>query len=147
MPEAIGVMGIVCPNDFPLLGFISTVIPAISMGNNVVVVPSEEYPLLATDFYQIIETSDIPAGTINIITGSKDELASVLAKHDDVEAMWYFGTKEGSKNVELFATDNMKRTWVNYGKYRNWKDKAQGEGEVFLRHSTHVKNIWIPYGA
>ncbi len=147
MPEAIGVMGIVCPNDFPLLGFISTVIPALSMGNNVVVVPSEKYPFSATDFYQILETSDVPAGTVNIITGYQEELTEVLAKHDDVEALWYFGTKEGSKNVELFGTDNMKRTWVNYGKFRNWNEKAQGEGQEFLRHASHIKNIWVPYGA
>ncbi len=147
MPECIGVMGIICPDESPLLGFISTVIPPISMGNSVVVIPSEKHPFSATDFYQILETSDVPAGTINIITGVKEELANVLAKHDDVAAIWYFGTKAGSKNMELFASDNMKRTWVNFGKYRDWSNKAHGEGETFLRHATHVKNIWIPYGA
>ena len=147
MPESLGVMGIICPDEAPLLGFISTVIPAISMGNNVVVVPSEKFPLSATDFYQILETSDVPGSTINIVTGKKDELASVLAKHDNVDAIWYFGNKEGSKNMEFLSADNMKRTWVSYGKYRNWLDKAQGEGNVFLEHASQIKNIWIPYGA
>jgi aldehyde dehydrogenase (NAD+) len=147
MPEAIGVLGIICPDVFPLLGFISTVIPAIAMGNNVVVIPSETSPFSATDFYQILETSDVPAGTVNIVTGQKEELSQVLAKHDDVDGLWYFGTKEGSKNVDLLSADNMKRTWVNYGKFRNWIDKAQGEGEGFLRQATQIKNIWIPYGA
>ena len=147
MPEEIGVMGIVCPDESPLLGFISTVIPAITMGNNVVVIPSEKTPFSATDFYQILETSDVPAGTINIVTGHKDELAQVLAKHDDVDGIWYFGTKKGCKEMEFLSADNMKRTWVNYGKYRNWFDKAQGEGQVFLRHASQIKNIWIPYGA
>jgi aldehyde dehydrogenase (NAD+) len=147
MPEIIGVMGIVCPNESPLLGFISTVIPAIAMGNNVIVIPSEDLPFSATDFYQILETSDVPAGTVNIVTGQKDELAQVLAKHDDVDGIWYFGSIEGSKAIELLSADNMKRTMVNYGKHRDWSDKAQGEGEMFLRQASQIKNIWIPYGA
>lgn len=147
MPESFGVMGIACPDEFPLLGFISTVIPAITMGNNVVVIPSEKSPFSATDFYQILETSDVPGSTINIVTGSKDELAQVLAKHDDVDAIWYFGNKESCKTMELLSADNMKRTWVNYGKYRNWSDKAQGEGKEFLKNACQIKNIWIPYGA
>lgn len=147
MPEAVGVMGIICPDENPLLGFISTVIPAIAMGNKVVVIPSEKHPFSATDFYQILETSDVPGGTVNIVTGPKEELAKELAKHYNVDGIWYFGTKEGSKNIEILSTDSMKRSWVNFGKYRNWLDVAQGEGEVFLRHATEIKNIWIPYGA
>lgn len=147
MPEALGVMGIVCPDESPLLGFISTVMPAITMGNNVVVIPSEIFPFSATDFYQILETSDVPGGTVNIITGPKDELAQVLAKHDDVDAIWYFGSKSGCKDMEFLSADNMKRTWVNYGKYRDWMNKDQGEGEEFLKHASQIKNIWIPYGA
>ncbi len=146
MPEAIGVMAIVCPNEAPLLGFISTVIPAIAMGNNVVVVPSETSPLSATDFYQILETSDVPAGTINIVTGEKTELTNTLASHDNVDGIWYFGTNEGSKDVELKSAENMKRTWVNYGKFRDWTNPTQGEGQDFLRRASQIKNIWIPYG-
>ena len=147
MPEAIGVMAIVCPDESPLLGFISTVFPAIAMGNNVVVIPSETAPFSATDFYQILDTSDVPAGTVNIVTGKKEELATELAKHDNVDGIWYFGSREGCKKIEYLSADNMKRSGVNYGKYRNWMDAAQGEGEIFLRHATQVKNIWIPYGA
>ncbi len=147
MPEAVGVMALICPEENPLLGFISTVIPAIAMGNRVVVVPSQKHPLSATDFYQILETSDVPAGTVNIVTGPKEELSAELAKHYNVEGIWYFGTKEGSRNVELLSTDSMKRSWVNFGKYRNWLDVRQGEGPEFLRHATEIKNIWIPYGA
>jgi aldehyde dehydrogenase (NAD+) len=147
MPERVGVIGIVCPDVSPLLGFVSTVIPAIAMGNCVVVIPSETSPLSATDFYQILETSDVPAGCINIVTGGKDELTKEMAKHDDIDGLWYFGSAEGSKEVELLSAENLKRTWVNYGKYRNWYDRAQGEGAEFLRHATEIKNIWIPYGA
>ncbi|BDS10073.1 aldehyde dehydrogenase family protein [Aureispira anguillae] len=146
MPEAIGVMAVICPNESPLLGFISAVIPAITMGNNVVVVPSETAPLLATDFYQILETSDVPAGTVNIVTGNQAELAAVLAKHDDVDGIWYFGNQKVSAMIEQASTDNMKRTWVSHGKYRNWHEVAHGQGDTFLRKASQIKNIWVPYG-
>ena len=69
MNEPIGVVGVVCPDEAPLLAFISLVAPLIAMGNRVVVVPSERHPLAATDFYQVLETSDVPAGVVNIVTG------------------------------------------------------------------------------
>ena len=146
MPEAVGVMAIICPNENPLLGFISAVIPAIAMGNTVVVVPSENFPLSATDFYQILETSDVPAGTVNIVTGNHTELGTELAKHYDVDGIWNFGNAD-CKTIETLAADSMKRSWCNYGKYRNWMLAEQGEGEEFTRHATEIKNIWIPYGA
>ena len=146
MPEPIGVLGIACPEEYPLLGFLSLVAPAIAMGNTIVIVPSQLAPLSATDCYQVFETSDLPGGVVNIVTGERDALSQVLADHDDVDAMWYFGPLDGCKRVELASAGNMKRTWVNYGHPRNWLDTIQGEGEEFLRESTQVKNIWIPYG-
>jgi len=146
MPESIGVMGVVCSDDFPFLAFISTVIPAITMGNTVIAVPSQTFPTMVTDFYQILETSDLPAGVINIVTGDKDELARELAKHYDVDGLWYFGSKESSKEIETLATDSLKRTWVNHGLHLDWQDSEQGEGKYFLRKSSEIKNIWIPYG-
>ena len=146
MPEAIGVLGIVLPDEYPLLAFISTVIPAIARGNTVVVIPSQQYPLSATDLYQVFETSDLPDGVINIITGDPEELTPVLADHNSVEGIWYFRTKSGSQDVELRATENMKRSWVNYGKHRNWLDRRHGMGDQFLRKATEIKNIWTPYG-
>lgn len=146
MKEAIGVIGIACPDEQPLLGFISLVAPAIAMGNTIVVIPSEQSPLSATDCYQVCETSDLPAGVVNIVTGDRDALVQVLSDHDDVDAMWYFGTADGSQRVEMASAGNMKHTWVNYGHTRNWLDPVQGEGEEFLRESTQVKNIWVPYG-
>ncbi len=146
MPEAIGVIGIACPDECPLLGFISLVAPAIAMGNTLVVVPSQGAPLSATDCYQVFETSDLPPGVVNIVTGERDVLSQVLAEHDDVDAMWYFGTADGSQRVELASAGNMKRTWVNYGRTRAWLDTLQGEGQGFLRAATQVKNIWVPYG-
>ena len=146
MKEALGVIGIVAPEEAGLLGLISTIMPAIAMGNRVVFVPSQQYALLATDFYQVLNTSDLPGGVINIVTGNQQELTIELAKHYDIEGLWYWGTAEGSTLVETEAAATMKRTWVNYGRYHDWEDPVQGEGEVFLRKATEIKNIWIPYG-
>ena len=146
MPEAIGVIGIACPHEHPLLGCVALVAPAIAMGNTVVVIPSEPHPLSATDLYQVFDTSDLPAGVVNIVTGARDLLTRVLAEHDDVDALWYFGTAAGSTLVEEASAGNMKRTWVNYGHPRAWHDPVQGAGPEFLREATQVKNIWVPYG-
>ena len=145
MNEPIGVVGVACPDEQPLLGFVSLVAPAICVGNTVVAVPSETAPLAATDFYQVLETSDVPAGVINIVTGPKDSLAKTLAEHDDVDAMWYFGSPDGVKAVETASAGNMKRTWCE-SSARAWNDRGEGEGREFLREATQVKNIWIPYG-
>ena len=146
MNEPWEVLAVVAPEEAPLLGFVSLVAPALAMGNRVVAVPSSRAPLAATDLYQVFETSDLPAGAVNIVTGVKDELAAVLAKHDAVQAMWYFGSREGSEVVERESAGNLKATWVNFGRKRDWYDPVQGEGREFLRHATRVKNIWVPYG-
>ncbi|OCP15418.1 MULTISPECIES: aldehyde dehydrogenase family protein [unclassified Ensifer] len=146
MPEAIGVVGVVCPTEAPLLGFISLVAPLIATGNRVVAVPSEQHPLAATDFYSILETSDVPAGVVNIVTGSAMELAKALASHNDVDALWAFGTQELSTVVEKLSAGNLKRTFVDYGKATDWFDRSAAEGQAYLRRATDVKNIWIPYG-
>ncbi|MEX2179098.1 MAG: aldehyde dehydrogenase family protein [Gemmatimonadaceae bacterium] len=145
MHEPIGVMGIVTSDEFPLLGFVSTVAPAVACGNTVIAIPSQPYPLSATDLYSVLETSDVPAGVINIVTGDKNALAKTLAEHDDVEGLWYFGDRAGVTAVELASADNMKRTWASW-RARDWPDTADGEGREFLREATQVKNIWIPYG-
>src|SRR6266516_332318 len=145
MNEPIGVLGIATPNDFPLLGFVSLVAPAVAVGNTVIVIPSETNPITATEFYTVLETSDVPDGVINVVTGAKDQLAKVLAEHDDVDGMWYFGSPAGVKAVELASAANMKRTWAS-ARGRDWLDPRQGEGREFLRRASEVKNIWIPYG-
>lgn len=144
--EPIGIIGIACPDEYPLLGFVSLVAPAVARGNAVVVIPSEKYPLSAADFYQVLDTSDMPGGVVNIVTGNRDHLSRTLAEHDQVDSMWYFGTAEGSYHVEHLSATNMKRTWVGYGEKRNWTDPHQGEGEDFLIEATQVKNIWVPMG-
>ena len=146
MPEAKGVIAISCPNEAPLLSFISLVIPAIAMGNRVVVTPSERHGLIITDLYQVIDTSDVPAGVINIITGNKEELAKTLAEHDNIDSIWYVGTQQGSQHVEARSIGNLKTTWVNNGKQRDWLNPQHAQGLEFLRQATLIKNIWVPYG-
>ena len=146
MKEPLGVIGIVAPEEAGLLGFISTVMPAIAMGNRVVVVPSQHYALLATDFYQVLDTSDLPGGVVNIVTGDHDVLTEVLARHYDIEGLWYWGSRNGSRMIETEAAASMKRTWVNYGLFYDWEDDEQAQNESFLRKATEIKNIWIPYG-
>jgi len=145
MNEPIGVMGICCPEEYPLLGFVSLVAPAIATGNTAVAIPSEAHPLAATELYTVLDASDVPAGVINIVTGAKDALSKILAEHDDVDAVWYFGTHEGATEVERASAGNMKRTWTEWHP-RDWIDAGQGEGREFPREATQVKNIWIPYG-
>jgi len=93
-----------------------------------------------------LDTSDVPGGVVNIVTGRHDELVPTLAAHDDVDGIWYFGSREGSAAVERASTGNMKRTWVTYGASIDWMSSAHGQGHEFLREATQVKNIWIPYG-
>jgi aldehyde dehydrogenase (NAD+) len=146
VPEPIGVIGVVCPDEAPLLGFISLLAPVIAMGNRCVIVPSGRMPLPALDLLQVIETSDVPAGVVNIVTGPRGELTEALAAHDQVECVWYFGSKDGSKRVEELASASVKRTWVSHGRGRDWMSARHGEGRAFLRQATQIKNIWLPYG-
>jgi len=141
IPEAIGVMGILLPDDKPLLALCQLGASALAMGNVLVIVPAPASPLSATDFYQVLETSDVPAGTFNIITGARDELAKTLSEHDDVDVVWYAGPKDGQKAVQAASAGNMKQIWVM---------PVTGElpeMDEILRHATQVKNIWVPYGA
>jgi aldehyde dehydrogenase (NAD+) len=146
MHEPIGVAGVVCPDEAPLLAFVSLVAPLLAMGNRVVAVPSERHPLAATDLYQILETSDLPAGVVNIVTGERDGLTKTLAEHDDVDALWVFGSQEASTAAERLSAGNLKRLLVDRGLATDWYDPAAAEGAILLRHAVQVKNIWIPFG-
>jgi aldehyde dehydrogenase (NAD+) len=141
--EPVGVIGMLCPDEAPLLGLISLVAPAIAMGNTCIVVPSEPFPLAATDLYQVIETSDVPAGVVNIVTGPHGELGVTLARHLDVDAVWSFSGADLSAAVEREAAGNIKRTWVNHGRATDW---MTAEGRPVLRAATEIKTVWVPYG-
>jgi len=141
LPEPIGVMAVILPDDHPLLALTTLAVSALAMGNAVVVVPSPIAPLSAADFYQVLETSDVPAGTFNIVTGARDELERTLSEHDDVDGIWYAGPPEGHKRVQAASAGNLKRTWVLPA------NGALPPMDEILRHATQVKNIWVPYGA
>jgi aldehyde dehydrogenase (NAD+) len=145
MNEPVGVIGALCPDEAPLLGFVSVMAPAIAMGNTCVLVPSQVAPLAATDLYQVLDTSDLPAGVVNIVTGSHADLAKPLAGHMDVDAVWSFSSSPVSALIETEAAGNLKRTWVNHGLARDWMGSA-GEGRAFLAQATEIKTIWVPYG-
>lgn len=144
--EPIGVIGMACPDASPLLALVSLIAAAVSRGNTVVCIPSQRYPLSAADLYQVFDTSDLPAGVVNVITGNRDHLVLTLVEHDDVDSLWYFGGAEGSRQVEERSAFNLKRTWVDYGQPRDWTDPQQGAGAEFIRESMQVKNIWVPTG-
>ncbi len=146
MNEPLGAMGIICPTETPLLGFLSLVMPALAMGNTVVAVPSETYPLIAADLYQLFDTSDVPAGAVNIVTGYASQLLKTLAEHDDVDAIWSFGDEASASAAKAMSVGNLKQVWTNEGRAIDWFNPNLAEGRWFLEHATQVKNIWVPYG-
>jgi aldehyde dehydrogenase (NAD+) len=141
--EPVGVIAALCPDDAPLLGLVSIMAPAIAMGNRAILVASEPFPLAATDFYQILETSDVPGGVVNILTGAHKDLAASMAGHLDIDAVWSFSSTDLSAEIERESAGNLKRTWVNNALARDW---IQDHTRAFLEAATEIKNIWIPYG-
>jgi aldehyde dehydrogenase (NAD+) len=146
MNESLGTIGIICPTEAPLLGFFSLVLPAIAVGNTVIAVPSEAYPLITADIYQLFDTSDLPAGVVNIVTGYASQLLKTLAEHDDVDAIWSFGNEANAAAAKAMSVGNLKQVWTNEGRAIDWFDPKLAEGRWFLEHATQVKNIWVPYG-
>ena len=117
--------------------------PSMAMGNTCVLVPSAAYPLAATDLAQVLDTSDVPAGVINVVTGAPSELAPVLASHADVDTVWSFAGGALSPPIESGASATLKRTWVAPG--LDFSTEA-GEGRAFLNAATECRTVWIPYG-
>jgi aldehyde dehydrogenase (NAD+) len=146
MNEAIGTVGIICPREAPLLGFLSLVMPALAVGNTVIAVPSETYPLITGDLYQLFDTSDLPGGALNIVTGYTSQLLKTLAEHDDVDAIWCFGDEANAASAKAMSVGNLKQVWTNEGRALDWFNPRLAEGRWFLEHATQVKNIWVPYG-
>ena len=146
MLEPVGTIGIICPAETPFLGFLSLVLPAIAVGNTVVAIPSEAYPLVTGDLYSVFETSDLSGGAVNIVTGRSAELMKVLAEHADLDAIWCFGDEAASSAVKALSIGNLKQVFTNEGRTLDWFSVEQGEGRWFLQHATQVKNIWVPYG-
>jgi len=141
--EPVGVIGIRASDNSPLLGLISVIAAGIAMANTVVVVAGI-HAMTAMDLVQVIQHSDVPAGVINILTSAQpDAIAKIIAEHEDVDAIWFFGNTEGSKVVEEASSSNMKQTWVSDGRQIDWSTLKR---DRLLLKSTQVKNIWVPYG-
>src|SRR5579871_303307 len=146
MNEPIGTVGVICPQQVPLLGFLSLVMPLLAVGNTIVAIPSETYPLITGDLYQLFDTSDLPGGAVNIVTGHVSQLLRTLAEHDDVDAIWCYGDEALAADAKAMSTGNLKQVWTNEGRVIDWFDSRHAEGRWFLEHATQVKNIWVPYG-
>ncbi|MDO5630676.1 MAG: aldehyde dehydrogenase family protein [Paracoccus sp. (in: a-proteobacteria)] len=143
IPEPFGVMGVICPNTAPLAGLVSLVLPAIAMGNAVVAVAAQDDPMALFDLAQIMDTSDLPGGAVNILTGPREDLAVALAAHDEVAALWYHGAADGLRSAERAACGNLKPVWPVPA--LRWSD-PDTQGEPFLRRAVQIKTVWLPYG-
>ncbi|XP_063109159.1 aldehyde dehydrogenase family 16 member A1 isoform X3 [Cavia porcellus] len=157
--EPLGVLAIVCPDEWPLLAFVSLLAPALAHGNAVVLVPSRTCPLLALEVCQSLTAtlqcslfhpqdvaSMFPAGLVNVVTGDCDHLTRCLALHQDVQALWYFGSAKGSQFVEWASAGNLKPVWVNRGHPRAWDQEPQGTGSELALRAARTKALWLPMG-
>ncbi|WP_019956453.1 aldehyde dehydrogenase family protein [Yoonia vestfoldensis] len=140
MHEAVGNIAVFCEDASPLLGLVTPMAAAISMGNRVTLMASEPFPLMVAEIYQVLETSDLPGGVVNILTGDHADLAGHAAKHQDIDAVWTFSGADISATIEKGSASNLKRTWVNNG------TAVTPTARDWLAAATEVKNIWIPYG-
>lgn len=143
--EPLGVLAIVCPDSWPLLAFVSLLAPALTHGNTVVLVPSGTCPLLALEVCQDMATL-FPAGLVNVVTGDRDHLTRCLALHQDIQALWYFGSAQGSQFVEWASAGNLKPVWVNRGCPRAWDQEAEGAGPELGLRAARTKALWLPMG-
>ena len=146
LPEAVGVIAQIAPDAQPLLNAISLIAPAIAMGNCVVFIPGQAHANVVLELIQVIETSDIPPGVINIVAGDKAVLAEQLAGHAEVDSLWCWADNDIIASVELASAGNLKRLWCFKNNDRDWLVSKQSEGVAFLRQATEIKNIWTPYG-
>lgn len=143
LPEPTGVVSIIAPEEPSFLGLISTIIPVILSGNTCVVLASEKYPLNAITFAEILATSDLPSGVVNILTGLEDEVISHFANHMDVNAIVYArNDSESIKNIQELAPLNVKRCvlWNN----KDWWDNNQAENPYLILDTCEIKTTWHP---
>lgn len=150
-PEAIGVVGVVLPSYKPILSLVSLMGAAVAMGNAVVMVPSEKYPLPALEFIQVLQASDIPGGLVSIITGGRDQLTQALANHSVIQSIWYWGSKEGCQFLQYSCACPLKRLWLHYEEEEKeeeggkiWMSSNPSLQEELWRKAVVWKCVWIP---
>lgn len=142
VPEPMGVVCIIAPEKQSLLGLISVLAPAIVGGNTVVVLASETKPLSAISFAEVLNSSDVPAGVVNILTGKKSELTAQMASHMDVNAVLYCGNDDSYiMKISELASTNVKRT-IFY-KRNDWLN-PECESPYFIEKMQEIKTTWHP---
>ena len=142
VPQAMGVVSVIAPNEFPLLGLVSIVAPIIVGGNSCIVLSSEENPMVSISFAEVLNTSDVPHGVVNILTGERKELISHFASHKDVNAIIYCGdNNEEIKEIEKVSVENLKR--VKIYKRKKWDDKIS-QSPYFIEQCQEIKTTWHP---
>lgn len=145
MPEPMGVVNVWAPEDYPLLGLISVIAPVIAGGNTCVVLASEKYPLSAVSFAEVLNSSDVPGGVVNILTGFRDELLEHMTTHMDVNAFFYTGEVEQDKRkqIEEHSTLNLKR--VRHSDITDWQND-EAESPYVIADFQETKTTWHPVG-
>ncbi|PPR47044.1 MAG: putative aldehyde dehydrogenase AldA [Alphaproteobacteria bacterium MarineAlpha5_Bin9] len=147
LKEHLGVLSIILSDDEPLLSLVTTMASVFSTGNTQIIIPGEKTSLISTELYQVLDTSDIPDGYINILTSKEHELISPLSKHENIDGIWYFRNSfKDQTEIIKSSTSNLKRFWCPKEKNIDWSNDSKNFLEEFLYQSTQVKNIWIPYG-
>ncbi|KAG7278736.1 hypothetical protein CRUP_008348 [Coryphaenoides rupestris] len=149
LPQALGVVGVVLPDNQPLLSLVTLLGAAVAMGNAVVMVPSQRYPIPALTFIQVLQASDLPAGLVNIISGARDQLTVALANHNVIKAIWYWGSPEGCQYLQHTCTGPFKTLWLHSQAHGDQGTRwALAPGAALLEETWHNAtqwmSIWIP---
>jgi acyl-CoA reductase-like NAD-dependent aldehyde dehydrogenase len=143
-PEPTGVVAVIAPDDSCLLGFLSVIVPAVVGGNTVVILASESYPLCGITFAEVLHSSDVPGGVINIMSGRRSELIEQFSSHMDVNAIIYCGVDSGHASmIEKNTALNVKRA-VNYAD-QNWIN-PDAQGPYHIMKNQEIKTTWHPIG-
>ena len=146
MPEPMGVVNIWAPEESPLLGLVSVIAPVIVGGNTCNILASEKYPLSAVSFAEVLNSSDVPGGVVNILTGYRDELLEHMTTHKDVNAFFYTDTsvdQEQRKQIDENATTNLKR--VTRRPIDDWHED-EAKSPYFITDFQETKTTWHPVG-
>ena len=147
MKEPLGVIASILSDDSPLLNLVTVMGSVFSTGNTNIIVPGQKTSLIATELYQVLDTSDVPGGYVNILTAKENDLNETLSQHENIEGIWYFGADRTQRSdIVKNTTSNIKRYWCPEEKHIDWVNTSEEFLNEFLYQSTQVKNIWIPYG-
>lgn len=146
MNEPVGTVAIRCGDEAPLAGVAGPLAAALSQGNAVVLLAPGRFPVAALDLVQVLETSDVPPGVVNILSGLHNEIVPALAAHDDVDQLWELAGDDLAAEAERLSIGNLKRVWVDRDRVVDWTALSGRDCEFVLRQATRVKNVWVPYG-